>query len=183
VETFLLSFLFLLYFVIRYYITDHDTALDKDRKRFAEGIALFEAGDVAAAHVYFDQKVKENRKSALAYAYRGKCNRKDDNLYSAMYDFTEALSFETTLDDVHLEKGILHYEFHEYNDAFLSFDKAVWFSHGELPEAFRWRALARLKLHQLSQAENDLRKAVALGDEDAAFVLTQPPFRRRVKLK
>ena len=181
-ETFLLSFLFFLYFVVRYYVTDHDTTLDKDRKRFAEGIALYEAADFLAAHAYFDQKVKENRRSAIAYAYRGKCNRKEDNTYSAMYDFTEALSFDTTLDDVHLEKGILHYELAEYNDAFLSFDKAVWFSRGETPEAFRWRALARLKLHQNSQAENDLRKAVQMGDEDAAFVLTQPPFRRRIKI-
>jgi tetratricopeptide (TPR) repeat protein len=182
-ETFLLSFLFILYIVVRYYVTDHDTVIDKDRKRFAEGIALYEAGNFLEAHVYFDQKVKENRKSALAYAYRGKCNRKDGNMYSAMYDFTESLSFDTTIDDVHLEKGMLHYEFEEYNDAFLSFDKAVWFSRGETPEAFRWRALARLKLHQHSQAENDLRKAVSLGDEDAAFVLTQPPFRRRVRLR
>lgn len=181
-ETFLLSFFLVLYIIVRYYTTDHDTPSEKDRKRLAEGIALFEAGRFSEAQVYFDQKVKENRRSAIAYAYRGKCNVKDDNTYSALYDFAEALSFDTTLDEVHLEKGTLHYQLGEYNDAFLCFDKAVWFSRGETPDAFRWRALARLKLHQHSQAERDLYKAVQLGDEDAAFVLSQPPFARRVRI-
>lgn len=181
-ETFLLSFFLVIYIVVRYYTTDHDTASEKDRKRFADGIALFKTGDFSAALVYFDQKVKENRRSAIAYAYRGKCNLKEDNIYSALYDFAEALSFDTTLDDVHLNKGTVHYQLGEYNEAFLCFDKAVWFSRGEVSDAFRWRALARLKLHQHSQAERDLQKAVQLGDEDAAFVLSQPPFARRLKI-
>ncbi len=57
-------------FFLHYYLTDHDTPIDKDRKRFAEGIAMFESGNYAAAYAYFDQKVKENRNSALAYTYR-----------------------------------------------------------------------------------------------------------------
>lgn len=138
--------LVLLLFYLHYYFTDHDTVIDKDRKRFAEGIALFESGEYSAAHAYFDQKVKENRKSALAYAYRGKCNLKDGNLYSALYHFTEALSFDNTLVEVHLEKGLIHFQLEEYKEAFLSFDKAVWFSRGANADALHWRTEAHQKL-------------------------------------
>jgi tetratricopeptide (TPR) repeat protein len=182
VETFLLIFLLIPYLVLRYHITDHDTPTEKERKRLTTGIELFENRQYAEAYAYFDQKIKEYPKSAIAYAYRGKCNLKDQNLYSALYDFAQALSFDNTLPDVHLQKGIAHYSLKEYETAFLSFDKAVWFSRGEEPESLRWRALARLKLHQLSQAEKDLSKAVELGDESAAYVLSQPPFRRKVIL-
>jgi tetratricopeptide (TPR) repeat protein len=182
VETFILSLLLVFYVVIRYYTIDHDTPADKDRKRFAEGIALYEKSEYTAAHAFFDQQVKQHRKSALAYAYRGKCNLKDENLYSALYDFTKSLTFDNTIAHVHLDKGMAHYRLNEFNESFLSFDKAVWFSRGEEPESLRWRALARLKLHQLSQAEDDLNKAVQLGDEDAAYVLSQPPFMRKVRV-
>lgn len=139
--------LVLVLFYLHYYFTDHETVIDKDRKRFAEGIALFEAGDYSAAQTYFDQKIKENRKSALAYAYRGKCNLRDGNLYSALYDFTEALSFDNTLVEVHLDKGRVHFQLEEYKEAFLSFDKAVWFSRGSAADALHWRTEA----HQMLQ--------------------------------
>lgn len=132
---------------LKYYLTDHDTATDKDRKRYAAGISLFEAGDYTSAHTYFDQKIQENRKSAIAYAYRGKCNRQADNLYSALYDFTEALTFDNTLTDVHLEKGMVLYQMEEYHEAFLSFDKAVWFSRGKNTDALHWRSLTNQKLN------------------------------------
>jgi hypothetical protein len=93
--------------ILKYYLTDHDTATDKDRKRYAEGIALFEAGDYALLPLpTFDQILKENRKSALAYAYQRQMSIwKTTTSHSALYDFTEALSFDTTLSEVHLEKG------------------------------------------------------------------------------
>jgi tetratricopeptide (TPR) repeat protein len=132
--------------VLQYYRTDHDTPADKDRKRYAEGIALFEAGNYAVAFTYFNQAVKENRKSAIAYTYRGKCHLMDEKLHSALYDFTQALSFDTTLSEVHLEKGKVLYQLEEFNDAFLSFDKAVWFSRGKNADALHWRSI----VHEIS---------------------------------
>lgn len=133
--------------VLRYYLADHDTPIDKDRKRFTDGIALYEAGDYAKARAYFDQKIKENRKSALAYAYRGKCNLQAENLYSALYDFTEALSFESNLPDIHFERGKVHFQLDEYQEAYLAFDKAVWFSRGSHAEAMQWRTKVYRLLH------------------------------------
>ena len=37
-EVALIGFLFVMYLVIRYYVVDHDTPADKDRKRFQKGI-------------------------------------------------------------------------------------------------------------------------------------------------
>jgi len=135
--------------VLRYYITDHETAVDKDRKQYAEGIALYEAQDYKEAFGYFNQVLTKNRKSALAFAYRGKCNKQEENFHSALYDFTQALSYDNTLVEVHLNKGEVLYQLKEYNDAFLSFDKAVWFSRGKNSEAIRWRNLAEEKRHVL----------------------------------
>jgi tetratricopeptide (TPR) repeat protein len=181
-ETFFLILLFIPYVVMRYHLTDHDTPSEKDKKRLVEGIELFQNQEYSKAFEYFNQALKLNRKSAVAYAYRGKCNMKEENLFSALYDFTQAISFDNTLPDVHLDRGIVQYKLGEFENAFLSFDKAVWFSRGEEPESLRWRALARLKLHQHSQAEKDLQKAVKLGDEDAAFVLSRPPFFRNINV-
>jgi len=140
-----------------FFSTDHDTAADKDRKQYAEGIGLFEAGDYAAAFAYFNQAIKENRKSAIAYAYRGKCHLKEENLHSALYDFTQALSYDTTLSEVHLEKGKVLYQLEELNDAFLSFDKSVWFSRGKNTDALHWRTLAHEKLNPSSETEKELK--------------------------
>jgi tetratricopeptide (TPR) repeat protein len=141
--------------VLQYYRTDHDTLTDKDRKRCAEGIALYESGNYPAAFDYFNQKLQENRKSALAYTYRGKCHLKEENFHSALYDFTQALSFDTTLWEVHLEKGKIHYQWEEYRDAFLSLDKAVWFSRGKNAEAIHWRNLANEKIELLKSVEKE----------------------------
>ncbi|MEZ4902861.1 MAG: hypothetical protein R2822_14475 [Spirosomataceae bacterium] len=69
---------------------------------------------------------------AIGYAYRGKCHLVENNLYSALYDFTRALSFDNTLEDIHFDKGSVHYLLEEYHEAFLSFDKAVWFREAKI---------------------------------------------------
>ena|GEM_PF-391071 len=182
VETLLLILLFIPYLVLRYHLADHDTPSEKEKKRLAEGVELYNNQEYTKAFEYFNNALKVNRKSAVAFAYRGKCNLKDNNLYSALYDFTEAISFDNTIPDLHLDRGIVQFKLGEFENAFLSFDKAVWFSRGEEPESLRWRALARLKLHQHAQAEKDLQKAVKLGDENAAYVLSKPPFCRNISV-
>jgi len=138
------------YFLIKYYATDHETPLDKDRKRFQEGLDLYEKGEYDAALTYFNEQIKEHPKSALAYTYRGKSNHKLGNLYTASYDFKEALSFEINQPEVHLEKGIIHYELEEYEEALLALEKAVWFTHNKNPDAIKWRNMAQQQVTQQS---------------------------------
>ncbi|GAA4450476.1 hypothetical protein GCM10023189_11190 [Nibrella saemangeumensis] len=175
-EVSLLVLLFTIYLAIRYFITDHDTPSDKDRKRFQRGIRLVQARNFTDAFTYFNDAVKQYPKSAVAYAYRGKCQLEQENFYSAIYDFTQSISIDNTQADCYLDRGIAFYKVDQYTDAFREFDKAVWYFRDEKPDAYRWRAISRLKLRQMPQAENDLRRAVLLGDENSAYLLTQPPF-------
>jgi len=179
-EVALLCLLFIPYLVIRYFFIDHDTPTEKDLARFGEGIQLIRAKQVDDALAYFDRAVKEHPKSAVAFAMRGKCHLQQDNPYSALYDLTQALTLDNTFAECYLDRGTALYGLGLFQEAFLEFDKGVWFTRGQNPDAFRWRALARIKLRQIQQAENDLRKAVNLGDENSVYLLKQPPFTRAV---
>ena len=179
-EVAVLSLLFVLYLTVRYYLVDHDTPTDKDRKRFRRGIELVDSRAFEDAHQYFDDAVRQHPKSALAYAYRGKCQLAQQNYYSAIYDLTQALSRDNTLAECYLDRGVAFYSIEEYQNAFREFDKDVWYFRDQQPDAYRWRALARIQVRQLPQAENDLRRAVALGDENSFHLLLQPPFTRPV---
>lgn len=179
-EVALLSLLFVLYLTIRYYLVDHDTPADKDRKRFRKGIDWVTNREFVQAHDYFDEMVRQHPKSAIAYAYRGKCQLAQQNYYSAIYDLTQAISRDNTLADCYLDRGIAYYSIEEFQNAFREFDKAVWHFRDEKPDAYRWRALARIQVRQLPQAEHDLRRAVSLGDENSFHILLQPPFTRPV---
>ncbi|MGF7217682.1 tetratricopeptide (TPR) repeat protein [Spirosoma lacussanchae] len=179
-EVALVSVLFVLYLTIRYYLVDHDTPTDKDRKRFQKGIDLILKREIEEAHRYFDDAVRQYPKSALAYACRGKCQLAQQNYYSAIYDLTQAVNRDNTLADCYLDRGIAFYQIEQYTDAFREFDKAVWHFRDEKADAYRWRALARIQVRQLPQAESDLRRAVSMGDENSFHLLRQPPFTRPV---
>ncbi|UFH53067.1 tetratricopeptide repeat protein [Spirosoma sp. KNUC1025] len=181
-EVVALGLLFTCYLTIRYFLVDHDTAADKDRKRFRTGIELVNDRKIDEAHRFFDEAVRQHPKSAIAYAYRGKCQLIQENYFSAIYDLTQALNLDNTLANCYLDRGIAYYYTSEYQLAFREFDKAVWHFRDEKPDAYRWRALARIQFRQLPQAENDLRRAVALGDENSFNILRQPPFTRSVKV-
>ena len=181
-EVVLLGLLFGIYLTIRYYLVDHDTSSDKDRKRFQRGIDLVTNRNFEEAYRYFDNAVRQYPKSAVAYAYRGKCQLVQENYFSALYDLTQAINRDNTLADCYLDRGIAYYQTAEFQQAFREFDKAVWHFRDEQPDAYRWRALARIQVRQIPQAENDLRRAVFLGDENSFHLLLQPPFTRPVKV-
>lgn len=177
-EVALLCLFFGIYLTIRFYLMDHDTPSDKDRKRFRKGIELAESRNFSEAFTYFDEAVRQHPKSAIAYAYRGKCQLVQENYFSAIYDLTQAINRDNTLADCYLDRGIAYYKTDEFQQAFREFDKAVWHFRDEKPDAYRWRALARIQVRQLPQAENDLRRAISLGDENSFHLLLQPPFTR-----
>ncbi|MBC7922029.1 MAG: hypothetical protein H7Z75_13180 [Ferruginibacter sp.] len=182
-ETILLFLLFIPYVIIRYLLTDHETPTEKDIKHYQEGIGLVRQKKYAEAAGYFDHVLKEKPNCALAYAYRGKCNLKLDNLYSSVFDCTRATSLDDTLAEAYLDKGKALYRLEEYQNAFLEFDKAVW-HFKKNPESFRWRALARIRLSQeYDRVESDLQKAIQLGDEDAGHYLRQVELRHKSAAK
>jgi tetratricopeptide (TPR) repeat protein len=159
------------YLLVLYLLTDHETQAEKDVKRYKAGIQLVKNKKYGEASRYFDKVIKEKPNCAIAYAYRGKCNLYLDNLYSCVFDCTLASSLDGTLAEVYLDKGKALYQLEEYTQSFLEFDKAVWYFRNSA-KAFRWRALARIRLSQeYNWVETDFLKAIHLGDEDAAHYL------------
>lgn len=170
-ETILLLLLLIPYVLIRYLVTDHETKTEKDARHYQAGIQLVKEKKYGEAIQYFDQVLKEKPHCALAVAYRGKCHLKLKNFYSCVFDCSRATSLDDTLSEAYLDKGKALYQLEEFKPAFLEFDKAVWHARKN-PEAFRWRALGRIRLsHTYDQVEADLLKAIDLGDEDAAHYL------------
>lgn len=171
-EVFIL-FVFLLAFVlVKAFCFTHEDQVSKDAKKYAEGIQMVKNKDFRAGYTYFDQVLKTQPTCALAYTYRGKCNLELDDLYAAIFDCTEAASFDHCIAEAYLVKGIALFKLDMYKDAFLEFDKAVWYFRNHA-ESFRWRALSRIKLGITDKAEDDLLRAIELGDEHANYYLQQ----------
>lgn len=170
-ETVLLLLLSIPFLILRYYFQDHETAADKDQRRFSEGIGLVQARQFDEALAYFTLMAQQFPKSAIVHFYKGRCNLGLGNHYSALYDFSVSLTLDNTLADTYLGKGQAHYRLDEFQQAFIEFDKAVWHTRSANADALRWRAVARMAFNQLDQARQDLEKAAALGDENADFYL------------
>ncbi len=145
----------------------------KDAKKLKPGIELVKARQYQKAFDYFNQVLKEKPNSALAYAYRGRCNLALNDLYAAIFDCTEAVSYDHCIAEAYLVKGIALFELEMYKEAFLEFDKAVWYARKD-GETYRWRALTRVKLGLKDKAYEDFTKAIELGDEHANYYLQKP---------
>jgi tetratricopeptide (TPR) repeat protein len=180
-ESFLLILLLIPYMVFKYFLTDHETLAEKDRKWFAEGRDLLQKGQNDAAFEYFNSKAKQYPKSAVAYLYRGKSNLALGNLYSALYDFTQSSTLDNTIAECYYLKGLALFELQEYDASFREFDKAVWYYRSADAEAMRWRAIARWRIGQTDQAEKDLERAVVLGDEHAQQLLFKLRQRKMIQ--
>lgn len=170
-ETVLLLLLSIPFLILRYYFHDHETAAEKDQRRFAEGIGLVQARQFDEALAYFTLMAQQFPKSATVHLFKGRCNLGLGNYYSALYDFSVSLTLDNTLAETYLGKGQAHYHLDEFQQAFLEFDKAVWHTRSANADALRWRAVARMAFNQLDPARQDLEKAAALGDENADFYL------------
>lgn len=170
-EITLIFLLFIPYLILKFYLTDHRTEAEKQAQQFQEGISLYQQQANEAAFTYFDTAIKQNPRQALAYLYRAKCNYQLDNLYSALYDYDQALSFDNTLVEGYMDRGKLYYQLQDYERAFRDFDRAVWFYRNEDAESHRWRGLARLKIKQVPQSVRDFDRAIVLGDEEAYEIL------------
>ncbi|GAB3276321.1 hypothetical protein GCM10027347_49990 [Larkinella harenae] len=175
-EVALLGLFFFLFLFIRYFVVDHETPAEKDRRRFLEGIQFVQQHRYDEAFRFFDEAVQQNPKSSIAFAYRAKCHLRNENIYSALFDLTCALSLDNTVAESYLDKGIALYQLNRFQEAFNEFDKAVWYFRGQQPDAMRWRALAGIQLDRYNQARADLIRAIELGDENSAYLLKQPPF-------
>jgi len=148
----------------------------REKKELAQGIWLFEQNQMEDAFRFFDQKIKNGRKSSMTYLYRGRCNARLDNLNSALFDLTTALSYDNSVVEVYVERGRIYYSLGEIEKAYREFERAFFYSKGRRADILRYKGLTLIEKGQYFQAARFLTKAVELGDEEANLVLMAPPF-------
>lgn len=151
------------------------TQSDRDRIRLQEGVQLLEKRLYKEAFSYFNSILQKEPRCALALASRARCYLMQGDWLHAIRDCNRAASLDHCLDSIYLDKGIALVHLGETQDAFVQFDKAVWyFNVNATPnaDAYRWRGITRLKLGDYAKAEQDFRKAINLGDENAAYFLS-----------
>jgi len=164
-----------LYVRYRLWRGDGVTQSDRDLIRLREGIALVDKRLYQEAFSYFDNVLTREPRCAVALAYRGRCQLMLGNWFHAIADCNRASRLDHTLDTIYLDKGVALFRLGEIRDAFVQFDKAVWYFNTHArpsAEAYRWRGVTRLQLGQYMTAEKDFRRAVELGDEHATYFLS-----------
>lgn len=144
----------------------------KDKKKFDAGIRLVKAKDWNKAYVYFNAMISDSPRSAVAYAFRGKCRLAMGEVYNALADFTKATDLDYNMAEAYIDKTKALIELEEYEQALAEAHKAVWHLRNN-GEAHRLRGVVLLKMGEAGKAALDFKKAVSLGDEDAGFILSQ----------
>ena len=155
-----------LYFVVKALIFGTDDELGKEKKRFAEGMALLKGRNFQEGKLWFDVQLIKSPKSGLAWACRGECHLALGNIYEALSDLNNACKLQTDLPEAYLNKGKALYMLNDFENAFIELDKAVWHFRNN-GEAFYYRAMVLLHMGDIAKANSDFRLAVSFGSEEA----------------
>ncbi|MCU0355720.1 MAG: tetratricopeptide repeat protein [Cytophagales bacterium] len=164
-----------LYVRYRLWRGDGVSQAERDQVRLREGIVLMDRRLYNEAFAYFEQVLAREPRCAVALACRARCQLMLGNLYHTIADCNRAAGLDHNLDTIYLDKGVALFQLGHVRDAFVQFDKAVWYFNTHArpnAEAYRWRGVTRLKLGQYARAERDFRRAVDLGDEHAMYFLS-----------
>lgn len=168
-----------------YYLRNHADLRTKSEKEFAHlssGIKLFENAEIDKAFTYFDQKIKTQPKSSVAYLYRGLCYLTQNQPNEALNDFKTGLSYDESVAELHLELGKFYFQTGNQELALISLNKAVFNSNGTNVAAFHWRAKVKEALGQLDEARIDFEQEATLQQLTTAGsnpVLPAQPFLNR----
>jgi len=169
-ESFVLFLLLLLYVFLRIAFGKVKDKTAEDRVKYRQGLELVKHKQYGEGISYFDKIIDKEGRCALAYAMRGKCHLAQGDLFEAIVDCNRAASFDHCLADAYLHKGIALFRLKQFTEAYLEFDKAVWYAKDNA-EAYRWRGVLRQQLGMDEKARQDLEKAIHLGDEHARYYL------------
>jgi tetratricopeptide (TPR) repeat protein len=157
-------------------LTARSSKTESENRHLSAGIALFKRKEFQEAFLFFDERIKMGKKSSVAYLYRGLCHAKKDNLNSALYDLTTALSYDNGLADVYLERGKIYHSLGERDKASKEFERASFYSKGKRADILRYHGISMIEQGHYFQAARCLSRAVELGDEEANQLLMSPPF-------
>lgn len=160
------------YILVRLALGHHMTAMDKDRRRFKQGIELFNKKEYQAALGYFSRIVNEQGERAVALQYLGACYFFLGKPYRAIAKATRALELEPTLALSYYIKGRVLYDEGHLEQALRELDKAVWYDKA-YAEAYYWKGHVLKDLKRSPEALRSFEIARDHGDEQANFHLLQ----------
>lgn len=158
---------FIGYIIYLRYYADQRSKAELEAERLKEGIVLYQTDQYAKALAYFNDVLLTKPSSAVAYLYRARIYRALGDSQAALADLSLGKSYDDTVADLHLESGQIRYQAQAYSTAFQDFDKAIFHSHGDSAEPYRWRGLTRQHLRQSAEAEQDLARANQLDQRPA----------------
>lgn len=170
-----------------YYLRNFADLRTKSEKEFANlapGIQLYKSEKIDEAFTYFNQKIKAQPKSSVAYLYRGLCYLAQNQKEKALSDFKTGLSYDESVAELHLELGKFYFQSGNPDLALASLNKAVFNSNASSVEAFHWRGKVKEVLGQTEEAqtdfdhENTLLQLAANGTSSP--VVAQPFLNRRL---
>ncbi len=169
-EGILLLLIFFLYILLRLAFGFKKDPVERDRKRYAQGMRLLDGRRYAEAFVYFDQVLQIQPASALALFARARCQLELNEPLLAVADAGKAATIEPYLTGVYLVKGRGFFKMSLYHDALVELDKAVWFDRNN-GQVYLWRGLNWSRLGDEGKAHADFLEARRLGEENAAYYL------------
>ena len=170
-EVFLISIPFTIYELYWVFFCDHETKSDKDKIRFFEGITLSLSSSYLECWQYFNDKVQQFPKSAIAHFYLGKCHAFYENFPAAIESFQQSLNLDNTLRDTYFEKAKAHFAIEEFDESLFELKRATWHFHDKNTEVLLMKAKLEIRQGDFESAEKSLILAIKLGDEDANFLL------------
>ncbi|WP_031528014.1 tetratricopeptide repeat protein [Dyadobacter crusticola] len=148
-------------FYLRNY-ADLRSNAEKEEDYLSEGINLYRDGEIEEAVQYFERRLAEKPKSAVAYLYRGLCRKSLGDSTQALSDLETATSLDDTFYDIQLELGRYYLENRRFEEARLAFSKAIAICGGDIAEPFVLRADCYSNLGQSELAQSDIQKAQEL---------------------
>ncbi|WP_026350767.1 tetratricopeptide repeat protein [Dyadobacter beijingensis] len=150
-------------FYLRNY-ADLRTPSEKEAAALADGIALYNSGEIQQALEYFDARIRLKPKSGIAYLYRGLCQKSMGNAEAALHDIRTGLSYDDQVYTLHLELGKIMMEQGKTENALAAFDRAVSISEEQSAAPYEWRARALSLLGRETEAQRDLQHEKVLRE-------------------
>ncbi|WP_221391665.1 M48 family metallopeptidase [Dyadobacter sp. NIV53] len=143
---------------------DLRTKSEKEEENLKEGIRLFQTNQIHAAFDFFDQRIKTRPNSSVAYLYRARCFKEQNDFQAAMNDLNAGLSYDESVYGLHLEKGKLLFRNNMYDSALKALNKAIFNAGDQDPEPYYWRAMTRQQLNQEEEAQKDYKKEAEITE-------------------
>jgi len=147
-----------------------ESAWEKQRKFYKEGLQLFKNKHLEEAKAYFELAVKKRPYDGFNYVLLGEIAYLQNEPERALGYGQRALRMDNTHWQTHLLMAKSFYSIERHDEAFQNAKNAAWFGR-ESAEAQFWLGKLLLEKGEVSSALTHLSKAYKLGEEDAGPIL------------